>query len=212
MSTKKERKEVYRKILGIAQVVAKQKKGAMFVICDKRKIKGKYELLYTRILSNHSINDPGIIKVLEKLSTLDGAIIMTPDGEFLDFGAKLKKSKTVTGFGTRHATASGITSSIKGSTAILVSEESNLIRVFRNGNMVLEMDAQEKSRSMEEKIASFLSDGDNALLTAAGASAAILGSAAILNPVVAPVIVVGGSVYLAVKATAKLMKKHRENK
>lgn len=201
------KKEVYKCILEIARSIARQKKGAMFVIADKRKIRKEYSLLYPNLFHNNALNEDGMSKVLEKLATLDGAVIVSNNGEVLDYGAKIKRSRVVRGFGTRHATASGITHYIKNSTAILVSEESNLIRVFKQGNLVLEMDSQQKSKSMNEKIISFLTEGDNALLTAAGASAAILGSAALLNPVVTPVIIVGGSVYLALKAAGKLMNK-----
>ena len=203
------KKQVYKSILDIARAIAKQKKGAMFVIAEESKIKKYYELLYPKLIEGYYTNEQGINKVLEKLATLDGAIIITPAGKLIAYGAKLKKSKTIHGFGTRHATAAGITAAIKDSTAIIVSEESNLIRVFKGGMLKLEMDSQKRSRSMDDKIISFLSEGDNALLAAAGASAAILGSAALLNPVVAPVIIVGGSAYLALKAAGKIIKNKR---
>ncbi|MEM2956401.1 MAG: DNA integrity scanning protein DisA nucleotide-binding domain protein [Candidatus Pacearchaeota archaeon] len=204
------KREVYKIVLEIAKNIAKQKKGAMFLITDKNSIKNHYNLLYTKLISGNYLSDPGCIKVIEKLATLDGAVIISPQGEILEYGARLKKAKILYGFGTRHATAVGITSSIKGSTAIIVSEESNLIKIFRNGRLILEMDSQEKSKSMNEKIISFLSEGDNALLAAAGASAAILGSAAILNPAVTPVIIVGGSVYLALKTAGRLIKERKK--
>ena len=200
---------MYKNILEIATEIAKQKKGAMFVISNEKKIKKYYELLYPKLISNYYVNESGVNKVLEKLATLDGAVIISPEGKLIAYGAKLKKSKTIHGFGTRHAAAAGITIAIKGSTAIIVSEESNLIRVFRQGSFTIEMDSQKRSRSMNDKIISFLSEGDNALLTAAGASAAILGSAAILNPVVAPVIIVGGSAYLALKAVGRVIRGRR---
>lgn len=203
------KKEVYKLILELAGEIAKQKKGSMFVIADEKKIKKHYELLYPKLIEGYYLNEQGINKVLEKLAALDGAVIITPAGKLIAYGAKLKKSKTIHGFGTRHATAAGITAAIKYSTAIIVSEESNLIRVFRGGTLKLEMDSQKRSRSMNEKIISFLSEGDNAILTAAGASAAILGGAAILNPVVAPVIIVGGSAYLAIKAAGRVIRNRR---
>jgi hypothetical protein len=202
-------REVYKLILELAREIAKQKKGSMFVIAEESKIKKYYELLYSKLIEGYYINESGINKVIEKLATLDGAVIITPKGKLVAYGAKLKKSKTIHGFGTRHATAAGITATIKDSTAIIVSEESNLIRVFKNGMLKLEMDCQKRSRSMDDKIISFLSEGDNALLAAAGASAAILGSAALLNPVVAPVIIVGGSAYLALKAAGRVIRSRR---
>jgi hypothetical protein len=204
-----QKRQVYKLVLELAREIAKQKKGAMFVIADERKIKRYYELLYPKLIEGYYLNEEGINKVLEKLATLDGAVIITPAGKLVAYGAKLKKSKTIHGFGTRHATAAGITAAIKDSIAIIVSEESNLIRVFKGGMLKLEMDSQKRSRSMDDKIISFLSEGDNALLAAAGASAAILGGAALLNPVVAPVIIVGGSAYLALKAAGRVIRSRR---
>ena len=204
------KKEVYEKILLLASNIVKQKKGALFIIADKNKIRRHYDLLFPQLIQGHNISEDGVIKVLENLAVLDGAVIISPSGELIAYGARIKKSKTLRGFGTRHATASGITSSVQSSIAILVSEESNLIRVFKNGNLILEMDGEIKSKSLNSKIVSFLSEGDNALITAAGASAAILGPAALLSPIVAPVIIVGGSAYLAVKAATKLMKRRMQ--
>jgi len=66
---------------------------------------------------------------------------------------------------------------------------------------VLEMDSEENPKSMEHKIITFLSEGDTALFTAAGISAAILGGAA-----VAPIMIAGGT-YLAIKTATGIIRK-----
>ncbi len=194
--------EVYRVLLPIAKDIAKQKEGALFVIGPKRKFKRNYELMFPQIVGKHMLNDPGVGKVLLKLATLDGAVLISNNGEIFAYGAKLKRSKPVTGHGTRHAAASGITSHVKDSTAVLVSEESNWVKVFKEGNVILETDYKESPGSLNSKVISFLSEGDTALLTAGGISAALLG-----GPAVAPIMIAGGT-YLAIKTATGIIKKN----
>lgn len=194
--------EVYKILLPIAKEIARQKEGALFVIGPKNKFRKKYEPLFPQILNKHKLNDPGMDKVLIKLAAIDGAVLISNAGEILAFGAKLKGSKPVRGYGTRHAAASGITHKVQGSTAVLVSEEVNWVKVFKEGNIILETDSEDTPKSLERSMISFLNDGDTALLTAGGISAAILGGAA-----VAPIMVVGGT-YLAIKTATGLIKKN----
>jgi len=193
---------VYEKILSIAKRIARSKDGALFVITNPKKFEKTYDVLYPQLLTKHFLNEEGIEKVIEKLATLDGAVLIGENGEIVAYGAKIKRSKAIPGFGTKHAAAAGITDYIKDSTAILVSEEVNWIKVFQKGRIILEMDDEDAPRSLDEKIISFLSDGDTALLTAAGISTALLGPVAI-----APLIVVGGT-YLAIKTATGVIRKN----
>jgi len=197
-----DKKKVYEEILYTAKTIAKEKDGALFVIADESKLKGLHEPLYPQVLGRPGLHHHGMDKVLEKLAVLDGATLLTPDGRLLAYGSRLKKSIPLPGYGTKHAAAVGITTHLKDSTAILVSEESHWIKVFKKGQMVLQMDAEENPKSLNDKIVSFLSEGDTALLTAAGVSAAVLGAAAFV-----PVTVVGGT-YLAIKTATGMIKKN----
>lgn len=198
--------KIYRKLIKIAEALARGKHGALFVLGSKKELKGLYNTLYPQGVLKLDIHSNGSEKVIEKLALLDGAVLFSEKGKMFAYGAKLKKSKTIQGFGTRHAAASGITTSTK-STAILVSEESSLIKVFREGRTILQMDSREKPQKLNDKIVAFLSEGDTALLAAAGASAAVAGPALLLGPVLAPIIIVGGSVYLAMRTAARIFRK-----
>lgn len=199
------KQEVYKILLPIAKEIAKQKEGALFVIGPKREFNKKYEHLFPQMLTNHKINEPGMEKVLVKLATLDGAVLLSNKGELIAYGTKVKGSIPMPGYGTRHAAARGITTRMKNSTAILVSEEANWVKVFKEGNIILEMDSENSPKSIDQKVISFLTEGDTALLTAGGISAALLGGAA-----VAPIMVVGGA-YLALKTATGLIKKNFQN-
>ncbi len=202
MSKRLGKQEVYKILLPIAKEIAKQKEGALFVIGPKREFRKRYEPLFPQMFTKHKINEPGIEKVLVKLATLDGAVLLTNEGELLAYGSKVKGSMPMPGYGTRHAAARGVTTRMKNSTAILVSEEANWVKVFKEGNIILEMDSESTPKSMEQKIISFMTEGDTALLTAGGISAALLG-----GPAVAPIMVVGGA-YLALKTATGLIKKN----
>ncbi|MFH1637798.1 MAG: DNA integrity scanning protein DisA nucleotide-binding domain protein [Candidatus Woesearchaeota archaeon] len=194
--------KVYETVMRIAKRIARAKEGALFVIAPKASFKGKYDPLFPQVLAKKSLKERGMEKVLEKLAALDGAVLISEKGELIAYGAKLKHSRTVQGFGTRHAAASGTTSRIEQSTAILVSEEINWIKVFKSGDIILETDSEDNPKSLEHKIISFMSEGDTALLTAGGLSAALLGA-----PALAPIMVVGGT-YLAIKTATGIIRKN----
>ena len=194
--------DVYEIIIAISKEIARKREGALFLIADSEKIKKIYKPLFPQIHRQFKINEQGSGKVIEKLATLDGAVLISDKGIFMAYGAKLSKSQPVHGHGTKHAAASGTTSYLKDSTAILVSEEDNFIKVFQRGKIILEMDSYENPKALEDKIISFISEGDTALLTAAGVSAEILGSA-----IIGPLAVVGGT-YLAIKTAGGVIKKN----
>lgn len=190
---------VHDQILALGKNLSKQKKGALFVIAPKSTFKGKYELLYPQVSSKVKINSKGFDEVIYKLAELDGAFLVSNTGELIAFGARIKKSKTIQGKGTKHAAASGITSRIKKSTAILISEENGWIKVFKNGNIILETDGKDTTPNITKKVIDFITDNDTALITAAGASAAVVG--------VVPIVIVGGT-YLALKTASGIIRKN----
>ena len=190
------RSEVMAMILSISKTLAKDKKGALFLIADRVRIEGNYRPHYPQLRFTGNILSKGMDSVVEKLATLDGAMIFTPDGVLLAYGSRILKSETLLGYGTKHAAAKGITSFDKTATAVLVSEESGWIKVFQKGDIVLETDSVDIEPSTLEKVSSFLTNKDMALLASAGIAAATIGASAVL--------VVGGA-YLVVKTAGEVI-------
>jgi DNA integrity scanning protein DisA with diadenylate cyclase activity len=188
--------EVMTVILNISKKLAKDKKGALFVIADNEKITGNYRPHYPQLQFSGSILSKGMDSVVEKLSTLDGAVIFTPDGTLLAYGSRIMKSETLLGYGTKHAAAKGITSFDKSATAVLVSEESGWIKVFQKGEIVLETDSVDIEPSTLEKISSFLTNKDMALLASAGIAAAAG---------FAPAVLIVGGAYMVVKTAGEVI-------
>jgi len=61
----------------------------------------------------------------------------------VSYGVKLKSDKVFKGFGTRHSAALSVASN-KDTTAYLISEEENKIKIFKNGKIIMQIDPLEK--------------------------------------------------------------------
>lgn len=181
-------------ILGVAKGISKSGEGGLIVIAEREDLEGLFQTHYPQFTTAHPVTEKGMNVVLEKLATIDGSVLITPRGELVAFGARLLRSTTLPGFGTRHAAASGITESLPNATAVLISEESSWIKLFQKGSIVLEMDSSEVNPNVMEKVATFLTRGDTALIAASFLSIVVL-------PVAPQSIVYIGGAYLIVKST-----------
>jgi hypothetical protein len=188
--------EVMRNILNISKKLAKENQGALFIIADKKQIDGNYRLHYPQIQFAGNLLSKGMNAVVEKLATLDGAIIFTPDGEMVAYGSRILKSETLLGFGTKHAAARGITLYDDTITAVLVSEESGWIKVFQKGEIILETDSVDIEPSTLDKVSRFLTNQDTALLASAGIAAAAFG---------APIVLIVGGTYMMVRTAGQII-------
>jgi len=199
--------DVMNIVLNISKRLAKKQEGALFVIADREKIKGYYRPHYPQVQFLDYLPTKGMDAVVEKLAALDGAVILTPEGEMIAYGSRILKSETLLGFGTKHAAARGITLFDESFTAVLVSEESGWIKVFQKGDIVLETDAIDIEPSMLDTVSRFLTNHDMALLAGAGISVA----AGIVS---APAVLIVGGAYMAVKtagsAISSALKKERK--
>jgi diadenylate cyclase len=192
MKAPAQEEQVMNAVLNIAKGISRSGEGSLIIIADREAIEGLYETHYPQITSAYLLTEQGMNVVVQKLATIDGAVIISRRGELIAFGARVLKSTTLPGYGTRHAAAAGITDSLPGATAILISEESSLIKIFQRGNVVIEMDSSEINPNVMEKVVAFLTRNDMAILVAAGLSAAV-------QVPYTNIIMVGGT-YLIVKA------------
>lgn len=161
-------------VLNVAKNISRRGEGALIVIASRTSVQGLYETHYPQFTSSSPVTEQGMNVVIEKLACIDGSVILEPTGELIAFGARVLRSTTLPGFGTRHAAAAGITESVPESMAVLISEETSWIKVFRRGEIMLEMDSAEVNPNAMEKVAAFLTRNDMALLVSAGISMAAL--------------------------------------
>ncbi len=92
--------------------------------------------------SERNVLDPKIREAIKNFSVLDGAFIIREDGVVLAAGRYLSASdddvKIPLGLGARHAAAASITATT-GCIAMVVSQTSGAVRLFKEGNIVLEL-------------------------------------------------------------------------
>lgn len=193
-------KEIEEKILGVAIEIAKRGEGALFVIGNNV----KYEKLMKQKIQKFNIFDVGSNKLLKSLAIIDGAMIIDSHGNLLEYGALIKHTKPLIGFGTRHAAA--LVASKNNNIAILCSEEERKVKIFKDGKYIMQIDPLEKDVEKHiPEITKILESIGAGLLGTIGTSllAPTLGIALIPG-----VIIFGGSYY----AINYIMKKFGKEK
>ena len=92
--------------------------------------------------SERNVLDPKIREAIKNFSVLDGAFVIREDGVVLSAGRYLSATdENVTvplGLGARHAAAAGITASTE-CLALVVSQTSGAVRLFKGGEILLEL-------------------------------------------------------------------------
>ena len=93
-----------------------------------------------------TINDAGVQNMIREFSRLDGAFIISGEGKILAASRYLESGKDglslPKGLGARHISAAWITK-ITDAVAVVLSESDNMIRVFKNGELVWLVDPDE---------------------------------------------------------------------
>lgn len=181
-------KKVISQVTQLVNEMANKKKGSFFII-TKSDISNKYEPLYPDIFSKRKIS---IFKketqtLLLALLELDGAIVIDNNGYVIDYGVKVKKTKILFGHGTRHSAARGI-SCTPNVLSIISSEEDGRVRLFKNGEMVAEINPKTgKSKMFFERIGELFSKPELHVATAGGVASLLLR----INPWVAGIVFTG---------------------
>jgi diadenylate cyclase len=92
--------------------------------------------------AERNVLDPKIREAIKNFSVLDGAFVIREDGVVLAAGRFLagadESAQIPLGLGTRHAAAAQITSSTD-CIALAVSQSSGAVRLFKSGEIVLEL-------------------------------------------------------------------------
>ncbi len=188
------KKKVYEAVLDTAILIAKKNEGGLIVIGNTNQYECHFPNFFKR--KKFYITDDGMVEVLSKLGIVDGAIVIDPDGRIKAYGARILKQEAEKGFGTRHSAAKGI--SKEGHLAILASEQDKVVRIFKEGNKVMEINPHTKTVEKNvSKIVKVLTKAETAGLIAGAAAVPIIG--------IPGVIVFGGS-YLVSKTLLGMIK------
>lgn len=145
--------EVFEAILNISLELAEQGRegrsvGTIFVVGDHEKV---LQLSRQMIINpfmgykeeERNILDKNLRETIKEFSALDGAFIVKDNGVLLAAGrhlsAALESKDFPKGLGSRHIAAAGITG-VTNSIALVVSESSGDVRIFKNGKIFVDIE------------------------------------------------------------------------
>ncbi|MFB6141959.1 MAG: diadenylate cyclase DacZ [Halorientalis sp.] len=122
--------------------------GALFVVGDAGKVMNKSRpLSYNPFEKSHvHVGDPIVNVMLKEFSRLDGAFVISDAGKIVSAYRYLEPSAEGVdipkGLGARHMAAGAITRDTN-AIAVVLSESDGLVRAFKGGDLVLELDPEE---------------------------------------------------------------------
>ncbi|MFC6785892.1 diadenylate cyclase DacZ [Halobaculum halobium] len=122
--------------------------GALFVVGDAGKVMNKSRpLSYNPFEKSHvHVGDPIVNVMLKEFSRLDGAFVISDSGKIVSAYRYLEPGAEGVdipkGLGARHMAGGAITRDTN-AIAIVLSESDGLVRAFKGGRLVLELDPEE---------------------------------------------------------------------
>lgn len=147
------RHEVFDAILNIALELASKGRdgksvGTIFVLGDHDKV---MQLSRQMIINpfqgypeeDRNVLDPRLRETIQEFAAIDGAFVIREDGVIITAGRHLNAASDdpdlPKGLGSRHVAASGITS-VSDAVAVVISESTGSVRIFKNGKMMMELE------------------------------------------------------------------------
>ena len=122
--------------------------GALFVVGDAGKVMNKSRpLSYNPFEKSHvHVGDPIVTVMLKEFSRLDGAFVISDAGKIVSAYRYLEPAAEGVdipkGLGARHMAAGAITRDTN-AISIVLSESDGMVRAFKGGEIVLEVDPEE---------------------------------------------------------------------
>jgi DNA integrity scanning protein DisA with diadenylate cyclase activity len=145
--------DVVRNVLEVAIELGKKGQkgkpvGALFVVGDAGKVMNKSRpLSYNPFEKSHvHVGDPIVNVMLKEFSRLDGAFVISDSGKIVSAYRYLEPAAEGVdipkGLGARHM-AAGAISRDTNAIAVVLSESDGMVRAFKAGEIVLELDPEE---------------------------------------------------------------------
>ncbi len=147
------RPDVFEAVLKLSMELATQGRegravGTIFVLGDEEKVLQLSRQMIINPFKGYpedelSIHDPQLREAIKEFSVIDGAFLIRGDGVLLTAGrhlnAAVEGDNMPHGLGSRHMAAAGITS-LTDSIAIVISESTGSVRIFKKGNIFMEIE------------------------------------------------------------------------
>jgi len=147
------RPDVFETVLKLAMELAARGRegksvGTIFVLGDEERVLQLSRQLIINPFKGYSeeeltVHDPQLRDAIKEFSAIDGAFIIRGDGVLITAGrhlnAALEDDDMPKGLGSRHVAAAGITS-LTDSIAIVISESTGTLRIFKKGRVFMEIE------------------------------------------------------------------------
>ncbi len=145
--------QVLEKVLQIATDIAREGRegrpvGTTFVLGDYEQVARSCRQMVINPFRGYSVEeknilDPSLGETVKEFSTIDGAFILRGDGVIMSAGTFLRPERAApnlpSGLGARHAAAAAITQGTQ-SVAIVVSQSTGSLSVFKGGGLVMSLE------------------------------------------------------------------------
>jgi len=122
--------------------------GTIFVLGDEERVMQLSKQMIINPFTGYTaaernILGPGLKETIREFSALDGAFVIGADGTVVTasryLGATADGTEVSRGLGSRHLAAAGITA-LTHAVAIVISESTGDVRIFKNGQTVMEIE------------------------------------------------------------------------
>jgi diadenylate cyclase len=147
------RPDVFETVLKLAMELAARGRegksvGTIFVLGDEERVLQLSRQLIINPFKGYSeeelsIHDPQLRDAIKEFSAIDGAFVIRGDGVLITAGrhlnAALEEEDMPKGLGSRHVAAAGITS-LTDAIAIVISESTGTLRIFKKGRIFMEIE------------------------------------------------------------------------
>ncbi len=145
--------QVLEKVLQIATDIAREGRegrpvGTTFVLGDYEQVARSCHQMVINPFRGYSVEeknilDPSLEETVKEFSTIDGAFILRGDGVIMSAGTFLRPERAApnlpSGLGARHAAAAAITQGTQ-SIAVVVSQSTGSLSVFKGGGLVMSLE------------------------------------------------------------------------
>lgn len=132
--------------------------GTIFVLGDEEKVMQLSKQMIINPFKGYPAEERNILtpvlkETLREFSSLDGAFVISGEGEVIAagryLGAAMEGSELPQGLGSRHIAAAGITA-LTNAVAIVISESTGDVRIFRNGSIIMEIEKPIHRRGQDD--------------------------------------------------------------
>lgn len=122
--------------------------GTIFVLGDEERVMQLSKQMIINPFKGYdpeerNLLNPSLKETIREFSSLDGSFVVSGSGEVIAagryLGAAMEGSEIQRGLGSRHMAAAGITA-LTSAVAIVISESTGDIRIFRNGSVIMEIE------------------------------------------------------------------------